>query len=286
MTVVKRSILSFALFLVLTIPAKAIISEKDSTLTFFPKTRIFPVIFLDPLECQINGGTYLLLRKGSNESLYNNVNLGFTKPITRYQGEQISWEMNFGAATFTQFDLIQRTDGVYLAGLLNNDYKVSVDLSTKKDNNLLRLKVFHVSSHLGDDYITRHNDIIPNDKSVNYEQLDLTYLRLKENNYWFFGLGEIYTPYAFRKRFSLHTGGLMNFKKTKSTNLFTSVNIKLLEQNNYSPDLRAAFGISINRKTESLVRICMEYYTGQLPYSTLKYGRVNWLGLAVWINLF
>jgi hypothetical protein len=283
---VYRFLLFLILILVLTIPSKGTFGSVDSTLTFFPKSRVFPVILLDPLECQINGGTYILSRKGSSESVYNVVNFGFTKPIIKNQGEQFSWEMNLGAATFTQFDLIRRDNGTYLAGLLNNDYKVSIDFCVKKENNLLRLKILHVSSHLGDDYMLRHNDTVPNDKSANYEQVDLTYLRLKAENYWFIGLGEIYTPYVFRERLSFNGGGLINFAKSKPVNFFACTNIKLLAQNNFNPDIRVAFGFSVNRKSESMVRIWMEYYTGQLPYSTLKYGRVNWLGLAMWINLF
>jgi len=282
-----RRLLLFTLFyLGLLNNSIALTFNNDSTLTLFPRSRIFPVVFLDPLECQISGATYILARKGSGESMYNNVNFGFTKPIIKNQGERFSWEMNFGAATFTQFDLIRRNDGTYLAGLMNSDYKVSIDFSLSKDNNLLRLRLFHVSSHLGDDYMLRHNDTIPNDKSDNYEQADITYLRLKRDNYWFLGMGEIYTPFAFRERLSFQGGGLLNFLKSNPVNLFTSLNIKLLAQNDFSPDFRAAFGFSVNRKSESMVRIWMEYYSGKLPYSTLKYGRVNWLGLAMWINLF
>ncbi|MHC1703841.1 MAG: DUF1207 domain-containing protein [Tenuifilaceae bacterium] len=279
----KRLLLLVILILDFVIYSEA---QTDSSIVFLPKTRIFPVIFNDPLECQINGGTYLLNRKGSDLSLYNQVNIGFTKPIVAKHLKSISWEINFGAATFTQFDLIKKETGTYLAGLLNNDYKISLDFSIQKTNNLLRFNAFHVSSHLGDDYMLRHNDSLPNDKSVNYEQLDLTYLRLKGENYWYAGLGEIYTKYVFRERFSLHGGGYIRFGNPKPLNLFASINLKVFAENSFNPDIRSAFGLSINRKSEPLIRIWLEYYSGQLPYSTLDYGRVNWIGLAMWINVF
>lgn len=259
--------------------------KRDSALIFFPQTRLFPSVFLDPLECQTNGGSYFLFRKENDLSLYSTVNLGFTKPLIVKHGESVSWEINFGAATFTQFDLIREADGTYLAGLLNNDYKISADLGIKKNHNLFRFRVFHISSHLGDDYMLRHNDSVTNDKSVNYEQVDLTWLRQKGSDYLYAGVGEIYTRYAFRQRFSLHGGGLLNFGKPNKVNLFTSVNIKLFAENNFKPDIRSAIGVVFNRKSEPLFRIWMEYYSGRLPYSTLEYGRVNWLGLAIWINL-
>ncbi|NOU19764.1 MAG: DUF1207 domain-containing protein [Bacteroidales bacterium] len=268
------------------IPTSNANSIKDSTLIFFPRNRVFPSVFLDPLECQISGGSYILSRKGNSESLYSLVNFGFTKPVVVKHGKSILWELNFGAATFTQFDLIKKDNGSYLAGLLNNDYKLSGDISVQKNKHVLRFRLFHVSSHLGDDYMLRHNDTIPNDKSDNYEQADLTYLRLISNGYWYAGIGEVYTKYVFRERLSVQGGGLWDFGKSKPVNLFTSISIKIFAENEFNPDLRTALGVSFNRKSESLVRIWLEYYSGQLPYSTLKYGRVNWLGLVIWLNLF
>lgn len=260
--------------------------NKDSSLIFFPGNRITPVIFLDPLECQASGGSYLLFRKDRNLSLYSNVALGFQKALFAIHGNSLSFEGSLGVATFSQFDLFRKDDGSYLAGLLNNDYTLNGDLSMIKKNNILRLRLFHVSSHLGDDYMLRNNDTLPNDKSVNYEQADLTYIINKGENYFYAGVGGIYTKYAFRKRLSFQTGGLINIAEMRSSDIFTSVNAKLLAENDFIPDIRCAFGVSLNRQSESLIRIWAEYYTGKLPYSTLKYGRISWLGLALQLNLF
>jgi hypothetical protein len=182
------------------------------------------------MDCQTSGGSNFLFRKGNDLSLYSMVNLGFTKPVIAKHGEPLSWELNLGAAAFTQFDLIKKPNSSYLAGLLNNDYEISADFSLQKNNNVFRFRLFHLSSHLGDDYILRHNDTIPNNKSDNYEQADLTWLRLIGDNYWYAGAGEIYTPYVFRKRFSMNGGGLLNFGKSEHINFFTSANIKFLEE--------------------------------------------------------
>jgi len=137
----QRSYILTILFSIVAIVSNANIT-KDTTVTFFPRTRVFPAIFLDPLECQINGGSYVLSQKNSKESLYSLVNLGFTKPILTQNSNSLLWEFNFGAATFTQFDLIRTKRSGYLAGLVNNDYKISLDLSTQKSNNIFRLRIF------------------------------------------------------------------------------------------------------------------------------------------------
>jgi hypothetical protein len=271
--------------MVLNISMRGTTDKKDSLIVFFPDTRLFPVVFLDPLECQISGGSYLLSQEGKETSLYSIVNLGFNKPIIAKYGKKNSYDFTFGAAVFSQFELIRKDDGTYLAGLLNNDYKINGDFNIKWGNNILKFRIFHLSSHLGDDYMLRNDITDPNDKSVNYEQIDFTYMRLFGSNYLYAGLGEIYTRYVYRERFSFQGGGLLNIGKPKPVNLFTSINIKLLEENDFNPDIRSGFGASFNIKSESIIRIWIEYYSGQLPYSTLDYGRVNWFGLSIWINL-
>ena len=105
-------------------------------------------------------------------------------------------------------------------------------------------------------------------------------------SYFYTGIGEIYTRYAFRKRFSLQAGCLLEKGQDKPMNLFTSSSIRLFAENDFHPDIWIAAGISFNRKGGSLARIRAEYYTGRLPYSTLDYGRVTWAGLALSMDLF
>ncbi len=268
------------------IHAKAVSSQKDSILIFFPENRLFPDIFLDPLECQVMGGSYFLTQKEMDLILYSTVNFGFNKPVFSKKGKYYSWELSFGAAAYTQFDLMRNGEGSYLAGLMNSDFKISGDYAVRRKNNLLRFRIFHISSHLGDDYMQRHSDTLTNDKSGNYEQADLTYMRKYGNSYFYAGAGGVYNKYAFRERLSFQAGGLLNFRNTGAVNLFSGIDLKVLAENDFNPDIRTAFGVSFNRKSESLIRIWAEYYSGRLPYSTIDYGRVNWYGLAMMFSIF
>jgi hypothetical protein len=270
---------------IINISSDYVSAQRDSSLVFLPDSRIYPVIFLDPLECQVMGGSYFLFQKNEDNSLYSTVNLGFSKPVFGGSGRNISWELNFGTAIFSQFDLIRKEDGTYLAGLINNDFKLSGDLAVRTGNNLFRLRTFHISSHFGDDYLQRNSDTLTNDKTVNYEQADLTYLRMYGNNYWYAGAGYIYTVYVYRERFSFQSGGLMNFRESKQVSYFAGFDVKLLEENSFNPDIRTALGINLKRKNRSLVKIWAEYYSGRVPYSTIEYGRINWIGAALALNL-
>jgi len=77
------------LCLLLNISLAAQVSQKDSTFNFFPESRIYPVIILDPLECQIMGGSYFLFQENNDLSLYSTINLGFSKPVMGKAGKNI-----------------------------------------------------------------------------------------------------------------------------------------------------------------------------------------------------
>ncbi len=65
-------------------------------------------------------------------------------------------------------------------------------LLTKKHH--LRLQVFHISSHFGDDYMLRNEYFEQNNKTVNYEQIDVIYLYRNIGSNYYFGMGEVSTP--------------------------------------------------------------------------------------------
>ena len=78
---------------------------------------------------------------------------------------------------------------------------------------------------------------------------------------------------------------MLNIRESKPLSYFAGLDIKLLEENSFSPDIRSAAGINIKRKSKSLLRIWAEYYSGRVPYSTIDYGRVNWIGAAMALDL-
>ena len=273
------------LYLLLAFQVIASSQESGHLLSFLQGKRIYPVVFLDPLECQLMGGSYFMHRNKENADLYSTVNLGFNLPVLSGTTKDISWEFNFGTANFTQFGLDRKKDGSYLAGLINSDFKLSCDYSIRKGNNIFRLRLFHISSHLGDDFTRRNSDSLKSDKSNNYEQVDFSYLRALKKGFYYATTGIVYTKYVIRKRFSITGGGLMDFGGRERLNFFTASDIKLLAENYFYPDIRGAFGIAFKRQGETLIRIWAEYYSGRLPYSIIDLGRVTWAGLAMSINL-
>lgn len=279
--------LVFSALLVSVLPlANATGGSSDPEAHLFPGKRLFPVIFTDLHECQMMGGSYVISGKNHKPDLYSVVNLGFNLPVLAFNSKGSEWEFSFGTANFSQFDLVRKNDGTMLAGLMNSDFMLSGALSVKRGNNIMRLRLFHNSSHAGDDFVLRHDGEFLNDKSANYEQADITYLRNAGRGYFYLGAGYIYTIWAYRKRGSFQAGLMQEFGQGKTINYFMSGDLHLNGENDFNPELRLTGGLLIKRDNRPLLRICAEYYTGFVPYGTIDYGKIHWLGASMAFPLF
>jgi hypothetical protein len=65
---------------------------------------------------------------------------------------------------------------------------------------------------------------------------------------------------------------------------FSSVDCKSTAENDFVPDVRTLAGVSVTRKSIPLIRLWAEFYSGELPYSTIDYGRVTWVGLGIFVG--
>jgi hypothetical protein len=92
----------------------------------------------------------------------------------------------------------------------------------------------------------------------------------------------VITPNAVRERLSAQTG--ISFRKDlnerKTMGFLCGTDVKFLEENQFSPDIRTGIGLSVGHTATPHLAFLLEYYHGQLPYSTITYGPVQWFGLS------
>ena len=122
------------------------------------------------MEVQPYAGLLFLKPKETDfEGIYIPVNLGFRKSFFQWKKGSMNFDLALGAASYTQFEIIRIDENTLRGGLLNTDFKASGFLFVSKDQHKFRIQLFHISSHLGDDYMLRNQDFDLNDKTVNYE---------------------------------------------------------------------------------------------------------------------
>lgn len=266
--------------------ASATLSGSGKT-TILPRDSYFKTIMLDPTACQLFGSTLGYSRKGYHENkAYVPVTIGMKRTVIRWeQGPAQGFEFGFGIASYTLF-FLEDMGAAFRATLLNTDYKIEGFINLISGERGTRLRVFHVSSHLGDEYLIRNKITQSTPNTVNYEQVDLTHSIQRNFTRYYFGAGFVVTPHAMRKRISLQ-GGFFHQRPMPERPLVKylyGVDVKIFEQNSYRPNIKLGVGLEIGDQTSNPFRIVLEYYNGHLPYSTLEYEIVQMLGLGLYFN--
>lgn len=256
---------------------------------FLPKGHLFDPILLDPLEAQTYGSflpgywTEGQKYKGSIVPFA----FGFAKPFyrrTTAPGRAEEWVLDL--ASFTQFE-VYHDDVADKARrrIINTDYKVSIIYNMRRGDNNYRFRVYHISSHLGDDYIFRNKITAPSPNSVNYELLDFTYSRVVNNWRLYGGAGVVLRKTEERKPLSAQLGAFYKRPSASAARLVGGVDIKFWQQTNFRPGIHGGIGVEVGR-TQNNLTFLLEGYSGFRPYSQFEDQQTSWIGIGMYLNPF
>ncbi len=256
---------------------------------FLPKGHLFDPIILDPLEAQTYGSflpgywTEGQKYKGS----FVPFAFGFAKPLyrrTTQPGHSEEWVLDL--ASFTQFEAF-RDDATNKAArrIVNTDYKISIIYNIRRNENNYRIRVYHLSSHLGDDYIFRNKITAPSPNSVNYELLDITYSRVVTNWRLYGGAGVVLRKTEERKPLSAQIGTFYKRPSTKAARLVGGVDVKFWQQTDFRPGIHGGIGVEVGQ-TQNNLTFMLEGYSGFRPYSQFEKQQTSWMGIGLYLNPF
>lgn len=283
---IRKGILIFGLnFLMIILFIQSGIAQPDS-LKWFPGEGLKPLLEYDLMETRPYFGIFGIKSDSSiSDGAYIPVNIGFRKPVLQFKVRKAKINLLIGAAAYTQFNIERYDANILRGGLLNIDYKVNGILSLVQGRHNFRLHLFHVSSHLGDDYILRNQHFELNDKSVNYEQIELLYMYSVKNMDAYLVVGEVVGRNTFRKRFMVQTGVQARKPLLPKLSLAYGCDIKIYEENDFQPDIHLGLGLAIGQENDYNMKFTIDGYYGSLPYSTLDWGKVKWLGVSTSLYL-
>ncbi|GAB3029372.1 DUF1207 domain-containing protein [Spirosoma pulveris] len=264
-------------------------SVSRPTQEFLPKGHLFDPILLDPLEAQTYGSLLPLYWTEGQKYKGSIVPFafGFAKPFYRRSTDAShaeEWVLDL--ASFTQFEAFHDdvTDKA-LRRIINTDYKISIIYNVRRGEHNYRFRVYHLSSHLGDDYIYRNKLTAPSPNSVNYELLDATYSRVVNNWRVYGGLGVVLRKTEERKPLSAQLGAFYKKPSTKATRLVGGADIKFWQQTDFRPGIHAGIGFELGR-TQNNLTFLLEGYSGFRPYSQFEQQQTTWLGIGLYLNPF
>jgi hypothetical protein len=245
----------------------------------------FPPLVADPQEPRFFA-TYLWVRSSQLASRLGSVGLGQTIGLVRAR----DWQLGIAAGVFSEFNMRSST-----TDLMNTDYIVGLPLTYRRGRWATRLRIYHQSSHLGDEYMLH----------TNAQRVDLTFeaaelLIASEGSRWrVYGGGD----YAFvHKPTDLKPGvlhGGLEYRQPRplvrlggitTGRLVVGLDAKSIEDREWQVAWSMVTGLEFGawpQAAESDWRwsVLLKAYSGPAPYGEFYRDRLTSFGVGIGFTL-
>ncbi|MDD2466084.1 MAG: DUF1207 domain-containing protein [Desulfobulbus sp.] len=248
---------------------------------FLPRDLLFKSLIADPRWPHFSA-SYQRYLDGSQLKGVGSATFGETFSFYRFAGPWNSqMEVGLQAGVFSIFDMDADSHD-----LVNADYFVSVPLSFKKDNFSAMTRIFHQSSHLGDEYLLRRQ---PQERvNLSYEGMDMILSYHLPYGFRVYGGG----GYLFDRDPADLKPGIaqwgLEFKSSSawwggSLRPVAAIDLQNHEENDWETNVSVRTGVQLENPDfiSRKMQILIEYYNGSSPNGQF-YARdkVEFIGLG------
>jgi hypothetical protein len=259
-------------------------ADETLGLNWFPRGDVFCSLIADPKS----DGSFSSYVVGTQSSSFGtdlaSVGIGDRFGIFRWNGPSLGEGVELGVSgnIYAQFDL--NTESY---DLINADYLLSLPLTVRRGPVSARLRVYHQSSHLGDEFVLRSNIHRENFAFESFEtlvSLDLGPLRTYGGGEVLFDRrpDDIVSPVAhggveFRQANGIPLGSTTRLALVSAADLNTS------DELDWKPawSVRAGFEVRRVAGAEHRTRrfsLLAEFYDGPSPYGQFVHESVKYYG--------
>ena len=267
------------------------VHESEATGTVaFPQDQIFCPLLADPKEPRSFvswlRGTFRSLDDPSGKgTTIGSVGVGDSFGLVRWNGPDggEGVQLDLVGSIFAQFDL-----GAPSNDLINADYIIGLPLTFRRNGFSIRTKVYHQSSHLGDEFLLRSEDI--ERKNLSFESFEL--LASQEMGALrVYGGGERVfhrdpAPIAAKL---WHAGAEVRSPRAIAQ-LVAGIDVKTSELHDWSPATSGRIGVQFTRlglgeHPARLVTLMLEVYQGPSPYGQFFQDDISYVGVGLHFSL-
>ena len=265
-------------------PDKNIEQVTDKKTILFPQGQLFYPPMASPKEPRTHV-TYLRLNLPVDSINIGSVGFGDSFGLVRWPGwdEEDSWQLSISGAVFAQFNLDSSS-----GDLINADYIIGFPLSYRNGPWSARARLFHQSSHLGDEFL-----LLPQRPELKATRMNLSFETLELLGAWEwkgfqFTAGPSYILHTDSdlKRSSVQAG--IDYQSREpvfkpTIRLFAGVLYHAWEETDWDPDVTVKAGINIRSPyaEKRAIQIFGEYYHGNLPFGQFYKLRAEYYGAGV-----
>jgi Protein of unknown function (DUF1207) len=251
-------------------------------------TRLFAPLLADPKQPHFFA-TWLWAKSPTVTGSLASVGLGEDVALARGQNDR--WEISVAAGVFSQFNL-----GTSSIDLINTDFTIGFPFTYRAGPGSLRLKFYHQSSHLGDEFILNTN---PTRVNLSFEALELLASR-DFGSVRAYGGGEyivrhepadlkpglLHAGIEFRQAVAqarTHDGGLGRGR------LIAAIDAKSSQERKWSVGWSGRVGIEfrvpMRGTTVRRFSVQLQGYAGPAPYGQFYQQNVRSIGMGIHLAL-
>jgi len=263
-------------------------AERGSYLPL-PRGDVFCPLIADPKATRSFAG----YQRGNQTDLATNIaavgiadQFSFFRADAAVPGNGV--QLGIAGGVFAQFDMRSQS-----YDLLNADYMVGLPLTFRYGRFSGRLRPYHQSSHLGDEFLLRINPPPPTRVNLSFESVeglfsaDIMALRVYGGGEYFVGRD----PIGYLPNHLLHAGtevrprASLGVLGVATIRVVAAADVKVVAEPVTRTGVSARFGFEFARPSEAEVgsrrwSLLGEYYTGPSPYGQFLVDQVRLTGIG------
>lgn len=259
-----------------------------------PRGDVFCPLLADP-KGQRSFVSYLHETSDQGDTNVGSVGISDAFGLLRVGGPKPGdgFQMSLAGSVFAQFDL-----GSASYDLVNADYIIGLPITFRRKAFSMRFRLYHQSSHLGDEFLLRENNPKFVRENISFEAAEMI-LSLDGGPFRIYGGGE----YLLRRdpedleRYVAHGGvelrparRLVRFGTVAGVRFVAGGDVKASEEQDWKPavSIRTGFEFDRPRDTDPPGRrwgLLFEAYTGPSPYGQFFRNQVRYFGAGIHFTL-
>ncbi len=249
---------------------------------FLPRDLLFSPLLADPRWPHFSA-SYQRYVDGGQLKNVGSATFGETFSIYRFGGPWESLlEVGIQAGVFSIFDL-----GADSLDLINADYSIAFPVSFKRDAFSGMLRIFHQSSHLGDEYLLR-GDVMNRRVNLSYEGIDTILSYTLPFGFRIYGGGGYLfdrdpsdldpwlaqSGLEFRSPWTLWGGAMRPV---------AAVDIQNRQESGWDADVSARAGVQFEDPDffSRRMQLLVEYYNGSSPNGQFYIRDIEYIGIGL-----
>lgn len=249
----------------------------------YPKGDLFQPLIADPKQPQFFASFNQFT---SVEARYTMASVGFgeTFGLYRFFGTHEGDGLQFSlvGALFAQFNMNTSS-----SDLLNADYTIGLPVTYRYGDNSLRFRIYHQSSHMGDELLQSFNP--PERVNLSYEAIELIYSR-EWRGFRVYGGGEylVHKEPLDLKPAIAHWG--IEYRGSEpliwNGRPIGGVDVKSLEEHDWKNDTSVKAGLEFGHPNpgQRRLRLLAEWYQGFDPRGQFYVNKVEYYGLGIYLG--